>query len=193
MHLDYEPSLVAFAQSMTRREELQGYWTFEFDVLGLVDDPHAATADLVDDPELASDEGPRLQDAHGRLKGPGQGWRLGVSWAERRRAVAAVSRIVPVLGVTVGTFNHNDPPLCVSFSPLSSRISSIFESSSIGRRQLQLPQQLLEAWIAAQQIGIYWKIFSDRENSSHRDFGSGRFIFSQMAMNLGFPNNESKI
>ena len=49
------------------------------------------------------------------------------------------------------------------------------------------------AGAVARQISTRWAMFPDPEKMSHPDPGSGSFIFSQMAMNLGFLNKSIEI
>jgi len=118
-----------------------GNEALELDVLRFVDDPRATVADLVDDPVLVGDDGPRLQDAEGRFEGLGQRRRFRPGRAERRHSIAAKPRVIPIPCVAFETLGHPAPPLDVGFIPY---------------------------------------------------FGSGSFIFSQMAMNRGSPNSRSK-
>jgi len=52
---DEEPLLELGGVHQVGRQEFQGDRTLELDVLGLVDDAHAAVADFLDDPILAGD------------------------------------------------------------------------------------------------------------------------------------------
>ena len=103
--------------------------------------------------ERPGNEAPGFQNATRGFKGPGEGGVVQGSLdarTQRRRAAASELRSVIVLGMAPRAFDHHDRPMCVGFSPLSSCVSSIIESSSIGRRQLQLPQQFLKSGLFAQ-------------------------------------------
>ena len=80
-----------------RRQELQGHRPLELEVLGLVDDPHAAVAELLDDLVLAGDDGPGPHDLDRRLEGFRQRRSFRPRRMERRRTVAAKPGDVVIL------------------------------------------------------------------------------------------------
>ncbi len=93
-----------------RGEEFQGHTSLKLEVLGFVDDTHAAVSDLVDDLVFAGDEHSRFQDAKGAFKGLGEGGVVRASLdarTQRRRAAAAEPQVFLVLSMALGTFHGN--------------------------------------------------------------------------------------
>jgi hypothetical protein len=91
-----------------RRQELQGHGPLELEVLGLVDDPHPALADLLEDLVLAGDKRSGLQDVERGFQGLGDGSALSACTCprpERSGAVAAEFRVIPVFSVAARAFH----------------------------------------------------------------------------------------
>ena len=103
--LDEEPLLELGRVHEVRRQELQGDASLELEVLGLVDDPHTAVADLLDDPVLAGDELVLRYDRE-RCR---QGFRQGIGHPgicrERHPALPAEVRRVGVVKLTFRAFH----------------------------------------------------------------------------------------
>ena len=71
--LDEEPLLELGRVHQVRRQELQGDRSPELDVLGPIDDPHAAVTDFVDDLVFSGDETARFHNRGGRFDSFGEG------------------------------------------------------------------------------------------------------------------------
>ncbi len=83
-------------------QELEGHGAPQLDVVGLVDDAHAAAADLAEDTVLARDDSSGQEAAGDRVDGRGQGGRAGGRFGRGRRAGRERRRGLGRAGVGAG-------------------------------------------------------------------------------------------
>src|SRR5512138_2176974 len=111
--LDLEALLELGRVHEVRRQELQGHAPLELEVLGLVNDSHAAVAEFLDDLVLAGDNGAWPHDLNRSFEGSRKRYRVGSRGPQRRRAVGAEPRTIIILGMTPGTLHDPVPyPSC---------------------------------------------------------------------------------
>ena len=111
-------------------QELEGHGAAELEVVGLIDDSHAASADLAEDAVLAGDNSPGEEAAGKRVDGRRERWRVGrrghvlfvrvpglgarggrVRCDERRSASPAKAGRARIRGAASGAIQRSGPPL----------------------------------------------------------------------------------
>ena len=111
-------------QRPLRRQELQGNRPVELDVLGLIDDTHAAPPDLLEDPVLSRGHRSRRGGLCGSLQGPRRRESGSSDVPQWRRTAPAEPGCIGIICVTLWAFHGPAPRLAGQrISPLGGEVN----------------------------------------------------------------------